>query len=132
MDRLPLNYSKISGLSVLTQEDLTLIHHKSKALTVDELFDYLCLTPEMLSTHERKVFDMAYRRGRADGIILATENLFAHMKTKAGGASCLAYLQQLSPTFKSVSVSPNSSQPSGFQFNVVMADDTASSAETIQ
>lgn len=128
MERLPLNYSKITGLSVLTQEDLALIHFKARALTPEELFDYLCIVPETLSTHERKVFDMAYRRGRADGIATATENLFNHMKTKAGGSSCLAYLQQLSPTFKAVSISPNSSQSSGFQFNVIMADEKTADA----
>lgn len=126
---MPLNYSKITGLSVLTQEDLALIHFKARALTPEELFDYLCIIPDTLSSHERKVFDMAYRRGRADGIATATENLFAHMKTKAGGSSCLAYLQQLSPTFKSVAVQPNSSLPSGFQFNVVMADESSKPAE---
>lgn len=122
--RVPMDYSKIKDLSILTQEDLSTIHYKAKALTKEELYDYLCLTPDMLTQHERNIFTIAYKRGRCEGIAMATENLFAHMKTRAGGATCLAYLQQLSPTFKAVHVSPNSSMPNGFQFNVVMNDDT--------
>lgn len=120
MDRLPLNYSKIPDLRVLTAEDLQLIHYKARGLSEQEILDYIGVTEEMLGAYEMSVFRMAYRRGRAEGIVVATENLFSHMKTKAGGASCLAYLQQMSSNFKSVSVSPNSSMPSGFSFQVVM------------
>ena len=109
MSRLPENYRNIKGLVTLDDQDLDTIKIKAKGLSLDECFDYLCLTEEDLTPTELRIAS-------------ACDSLFIHMKTRNGGATALEYLKQHSSTFSFEATPTGSPNGSGFSFNVNMND----------
>lgn len=116
--RLPTNYNEVRGLSVITPEDLYTIHNKAKALTLDECFELIAISVDDISSYDLRICKIVHKRGKAEGIAIAVDSLFAHMKSKQGGATCIDYLRQHSGSF----ALEKTSSGSGFNFNVVMKD----------
>ena len=115
--RLPTNYNNISGLTVLSGDDLLSIEIMAKTLTLDEALDAIFLSLDDLDTAEVSIVNRVWRRGRNKGIQQAGDSLFKQMNTRTGTAACLEYLKQMSQTF-ALTVTPTSSTSSGFSFNV--------------
>lgn len=111
------NYRDCIGLKLITPDDLFTVQQRARALTIDECYDYLCVEAEMLTPFEINCIKRAHKRGLAEGITVAIDNLFSHMKTRNGGQSCIAYLQQHARSF---TVEPTSSPNNGFNFKITM------------
>lgn len=100
-DRLPLTYNNLP-LTYFTADDFTFIEIKAKALTLEEIFEYLGIDPltDSIPPKELSLATKCWKRGRVNGIATAADKLFESMSDKNGGASALAYLKQMSETFK--------------------------------
>jgi len=107
-------------LKVLTVDDFIITESKAKALGIDEVLDYLCLTKAEIPEAEYYLLLKAHRRGRMAAISMAADKLFVAMSNKNGHQASIEYLKQFSSTF-SIETTPTSSS-SGFNFNVVLKD----------
>lgn len=116
--RLPLNYNSLP-LNFLTVDDFNFIEIKAKALSLDEIFDYLGIDQADIPSEELIIANKAWKRGRVNGIATAADKLFTSMSDKNGGSIAMEYLRQLSNTFH---LSPDQSSSSGnnFSFKVVL------------
>ena len=123
ISRLSTDYNKLS-MTYLDSDDLCAIEVKSKALTLDECFDFLCVVPSDVPPAELAIATRVWRRGRASAIHTASDKLFSAMSMRGGGQVAFDYLKQLSSTFQ-IEVTPDSptNPNSGFSFNVIMPED---------
>jgi len=87
-------------LSIVTVEDLATIFLKARGLTYEEILDFLCIDLDDLNEAELKITKRVYRKGRAEGISIAVDNLFIAMKGKNGGNVALEYLKTVASTFE--------------------------------
>lgn len=110
----------VPDFDTLTESDCADFVLASRALSVEECYDYLMIDQDSLSEQERKFLMSLHKYGRAIGVKDATDKLFQHMSTRNGGQSVLDYLRQMSGEF-SVEVVANTK--SGFNFNVVIDKD---------
>lgn len=120
--RFPTNYSTIEDLEFLTSEDLHAIENKAACLALPDCLDFLSISLDDLTPIEKDYIIRAHKRGRALAIAKAGDKLFNHMASRAGGQSALAYLSQMSGTFKA-NITPAPGAGSGFSFNVIMNDE---------
>lgn len=87
------------------------------ALSIDECFDRCLITRDELTTAEVDFAERLHRRGRANGVKDACDNLFMHMKTRAGGQSAIEYLSKVSSEF---GMTAQKTTAGGFQFQIVL------------
>ena len=130
MDKMAdrINYRKLE-LDYLDSADLETIEAKARCLTLEECFDYLFIDPTELTEAEHNYARKAWRRGRMDGIVTATNKLFSCMSTRNGGTIALEYLRSLSDTFH---ISPDTqSTSSEFSFKVTMPDGTETTSAPV-
>jgi hypothetical protein len=130
MDRA--NYTGLPELEYLDAQDLEVIEVRSKALSLEECYDYLLIDVDALTPAEVALCKKAWRRGRMSSISTAADKLFNSMDTRNGGAIALEYLRALSSTFHLEPTDPGSGSVSagGFSFNVVMPEDKSNSASS--
>jgi len=121
MSRTKLDYNKAT-LEFLDSEDLLHIELKSKALTFEECLDFLCIKQQDIPPAELEIALMAHKRGRANAIVTACDNLFGAMKVRGGAEAAIHYLKQTSKEFK-VTATNSPGTGNGFSFTVNMPEE---------
>lgn len=121
--RFDTNYGNLAtSCDFLTAEDFINAEVRAKALSFDEVLDYLAIELDDIPPVELELLRRAHKRGRVSAISTAADNLFQSMSNRNGHQASLAYLQQLSGTFH-LDVNPSNSPSAGFNFNVVLKED---------
>lgn len=87
------------------------------ALSIKECLDRCMLEDGDLSAEEMNFVERCHRRGRANGVKDACDNLFMHMKTRNGGQSAIEYLSKVSTDF---GMTAQKTSSGGFAFNIVL------------
>lgn len=117
MDRIPTDYNRIEGLTILDSADLNNLEIRARSMTLEECLETLFLTLDDLSEKERVLVSRVHRRGRNLGVQKACDSLFSQMKVKGGTQACIDYLRSMSATF-AAEETPTSIAGGGFSFTV--------------
>lgn len=112
-------YSKLD-LEVITSDELESIEANASMLNLIECMEYICVDYTELPQTEQSFCELAWKRGRAMGLRKASDKMFAHMATRAGGTTAIEYLRSMSGDFQ-IDATPSPGSNSGFSFNVNMA-----------
>jgi hypothetical protein len=121
MGRSNVDYKEVE-LKFLDKDDLLAIELKSKALSIEECLDFLCVTSEEVGEADMAWVKKAWKRGRAVAITTAADKMFSAMSMRGGGQTSMEYLRAMSGTFQ-VEATPLGKTGDGFSFNVIMPDD---------
>ena len=117
MDLERIIKEKCISFPTLTQELAVEIVLCASALSLEECLDRCLLDESELSPAEMDFAKRLHKRGRANGIKDACDNLFMHMKTRAGGPSAIDYLSKVSTEF---GLAAQKTSSGGFQFQIVL------------
>ena len=117
MDLETIIRERCKEFSTLTPELCFEIVICAPALSVQECLDRCLLEQGDLSAEEYNFVERCHRRGRANGVKDACDNLFMHMKTRNGGQSALEYLSKVSTDF---GMTAQKTSAGGFAFNIVL------------
>lgn len=118
---MPASYHDLD-LDFLNAEDLNVIEIKSKALSLDECFEYLCIDKSDLPDRELELCKRVFKKGRVSGISQAADKMFNSMQGRNGSQVAFEYLRHLSSTFQLEPNNPTNAS-AGFSFNVIMPED---------
>ena len=116
MDLERIIKEKCSAFDTLTPELAVEIVMCAPALSLDECLDRCLLEASELTEAEMDFAKRLHKRGRANGVKDACDNLFMHMKTKMGGQSAIEYLNKVSSEF---AMTAQKASAGGFQFQIV-------------
>lgn len=117
MDLERIIKEKCISFPTLTQELAVEIVLCASALSLEECLDRCLLDESELTSAELDFAKRLHKRGRANGVKDACDNLFMHMKTRAGGPSAIEYLSKVSSEF---GMSAQKTSAGGFQFQIVL------------
>ena len=109
-------YSKFEkDLDALTVNNLDVITAIAGTLSLSECYDYLAIFESDLSSTDKKLAELAHRRGLAMSIQEAGSHLFRQMQTKGGGQVAMDYLRRISANFADESTPLNAN---GFSLTI--------------
>lgn len=120
MDLERIIKDKCSSFTTLTQELAVEIVVCAPALSLEECLDRCLLDESELTPAELDFAKRLHKRGRANGVKDACDNLFMHMKTKMGGQSAIEYLNKVSSEF---AMTAQKTSAGGFQFQIVYPEE---------
>lgn len=120
MDLERIIKDKCSSFTTLTQELAVEIVVCAPALSLEECLDRCLLDESELTPAELDFAKRLHKRGRANGVKDACDNLFMHMKTRAGGPSAIEYLSKVSSEF---AMTAQKTSAGGFQFQIVYPEE---------
>lgn len=122
MDLETIIRKKCDGFETLDFDMCVCFVTYASALSIEECYDYLLIDESELSQAEKDFSQRLHRRGRAIGVKDACDNLFMHMKTRAGGQSAIEYLTKVSSEF---GMTAHKTSAGGFQFQIVLPPEEA-------
>jgi hypothetical protein len=110
---------RCKGFNTLSYDHCMIITSTARALSLEEVYDHMLITPESLSAEESAYAEMLYRRGKTIGVKDACDKLFAQMGMRGGGQVAMEYLSKQSGQFQAVVVA----NPKGtFGFSITIPE----------